>query len=380
MSGVKIFQASFRYLTDVVKKTIQALDPANLKEIFRILIATREQGRNIIVDGQGRSLQSLLLMEDCLEHNHFPIILPVSNANLRPWQPHDVFIFNSGSGSGSTLAHAQAAKEDGLYVIGMTYNKQLTEEFNHLLVLEPSKRRNPLLAPLGTEFELSSAVIGTCLAYSVSDTPENSLKAFQQSTNKIMSLYEDTYAYLEEELESLMKFISLIEEYLPTSNVHKIYFRGVGRDETVNRVAAIRYGHLHKHETGKNLRVIYEGHWDLRKPGDLAIVTSGSGATSQTLDYAMQAFISGMKVFGITSFKNSDLGKFTARVDGCLVLPGREEAYSMYNLSTDDRQNYLPAFELNYYITLDCLLAQIASNHEISEADMQASHRPKKLE
>ena len=34
----------------------------------------------------------------------------------------------------------------------------------------------------------------------------------------------------------------------------------------------------------------------------------------------------------------------------------------------DERHNYLPAFELNCYICLDALLAQIAYNFEISEA------------
>jgi hypothetical protein len=44
------------------------------------------------------------------------------------------------------------------------------------------------------------------------------------------------------------------------------------------------------------------------------------------------------------------------------------------------RSNYLPLFELNCYLTLDALLAQIASNHGISEEDMKRSHRPKILE
>ena len=130
----------------------------------------------------------------------------------------------------------------------------------------------------------------------------------------------------------------------------------------------------------KDLQVIAEGHWDLRKVGDLAIITSGSGSTSQTLDYAMQAFISGLKVFGITSFEDSDLGRFTKRVDGCLVVPGRHAPFSMYNVVSSQRTSYLPEFELNCYLTMDSLLAQIASDNGITEADMKASHRLKTLE
>ena len=93
------------------------------------MIDARDKDKNVIVDGKGRSLQSMLLMEDSLEHNGFHIILPASNANLRPWGDGDVFIFNTGSGSGSTMVHARAAKTDGLQVIGMTYNPEVLKEF-----------------------------------------------------------------------------------------------------------------------------------------------------------------------------------------------------------------------------------------------------------
>ncbi len=381
MTGINIFQDSFRYLMNCVKRSVEMLDRERLASIFKVLIKARDNNKNVIVDGKGRSLQSMLLMEDCLEHNGFHIILPASNANLRPWQDGDVFIFNTGSGTGSTIDHAKAAKIDNLEVIGMTYNPELPNEFNNVLVLDTSqeKTRNKELAPLGTEFELASAVIGVSIAYSLKDTVELSMKEFDHSTNKIIKTYDATYDYLETEIESLMAFIGLISEYAESENYRKVYFLGVGRNEIINRVAAIRYGHLCK-PPKSDLHVIYEGHWDLRKPGDLAILMSGSGATSQTIDFGLQAFISGMKVFGITSFEESSLGKFTSRVNGCLVLPGREDFFSMYNDPVDERHNYLPAFELNCYICLDALLAQIAHNFEISEKDMKRCHRSKVLE
>jgi len=139
---------------------------------------------------------------------------------------------------------------------------------------------------------------------------------------------------------------------MPKENKMKIYFRGVGRDIVVNRVAAFRYGHLHI-EPENDLQVIYEGHCDLRKPGDLAVVRSGSGATSQPLNYAIQAFISGIIIFDITSFKEFNLDKFADRIDCCLVLPGREERFSACNLPSTLRKTYPPSFELNHSITLD---------------------------
>lgn len=381
MTGINVFQESFRYLINCVKRSVEKLDRERLGKIFSVLIKARDAGKKVIVDGKGRSLQSMLMMEDSLEHNGFTIILPASNANLRPWEEGDVFIFNTGSGTGSTITHAQAAKKDKLEVIGMSYNPELLKEYENVLILNTSQdsTRDRELAPLGTEFELASAAIGVCIAYSLKDTVEQSLAEFESSTKRIIRTYDATYDYLETELESLMAFIHLISEYLESQDDRKVYFLGVGRNEIIRRVAAIRYGHLCKPPL-TDLQVIYEGHWDLRKPGDLAILMSGSGATVQTIDFGLQAFISGMKIFGITSFKESSLGKFSSRVDGCLVLPGREDYVSMYNEPVNERRNYLPAFELNCYICLDALLAQIASNFEITELDMKKCHRPKVLE
>jgi D-arabinose 5-phosphate isomerase GutQ len=377
MSGLNIFFSAWKYLTNCVRDSIRALDQDQLRNLFSILIEGRNH--NIIVDGMGRSLQSILLVEDCMEHNGFPIILPAANAALRPWSRDDIFFFNSGSGSGSPFKHAQSAKLAGLRVIGMTYNSKVQEEFPDAVVLAPSKSKNPLFAPLGTEFELTSAVVGTCLGYSVRDTVQQSMEDFQQSSQQIVDLFESSYSYFEDNLEMLMSFIQIISQYLCAPVKKNIYFRGVGRDQIVNQVAAIRYGHLRK-DPGKDLRVIYEGHWDLRKEGDLMILTSGSGSTTQTLDYALQAFVSGMRIFGITSFANSDLGRFTKRCDGNLIVPGRRDPFSMYNVIHTERKFYLPEFELNVYLTLDALLAQIASNNGITEDDMRRSHRLKELE
>ncbi|MHA1731236.1 MAG: hypothetical protein ACTSU5_04800 [Promethearchaeota archaeon] len=389
MSSLKIFFGAFEYLTNCVRESLARLEDEKLGSIFEVLIRARREKKDIIVDGQGRSLQSILLAEDCLEHNGFPLILPASNANLRPWKAGDVFIFNTGSGSGSPLTHAEAAKKDGLEVLGMTYNEEMEEKFPNALVLKASKKQSKIYAPLGTEFELTSAVIGTCIGYAVNEEPETSVQRFRESSKRIVNLFEETYTYFEDNLDKLIRFINLISVYVPKKNKNRIFFRGVGRDAIINRVAAIRYGHLAKGDS-LDLRVIYEGHWDLRRPNDLAIVTSGSGSTSQTLQYALQSFISGMRVFGITSFEDSDLGKFCNRVDGCLVIPGRRNPFSMYNMvtpvrtnfhvCTGEETNYLPEFELNTYITFDSLLSQIAVNHGITEDDMKKSHRKKVLE
>ena len=169
MSGINVFQDAFRYLIGCVKQSIEKLDLDRVANIFKVMIEARDNEKDVIVDGKGRSLQSMLLLEDCLEHNGFRIILPASNANLRPWAEGDLFFFNTGSGSGSTLDHAIAAQKDGLHVIGMTYNPELLTTFENVLIIQTSETasRNHQLAPLGTEFEIASAVIGVCIAYSL---------------------------------------------------------------------------------------------------------------------------------------------------------------------------------------------------------------------
>ncbi|MHA1819135.1 MAG: hypothetical protein ACTSU2_14435 [Promethearchaeota archaeon] len=387
MTSLKIFFEAYKYLTTCIKDSIKSLKEEDLAKLFKILIEARENNVNIIVDGQGRSLQSVLILEDCLEHNGFPIILPAYNANLRPWKKGDLFFFNSGSGSGSPLRHAKAAAKAGLWVLGMTYNENIYKEFDRemkgILVLKRNANHNKLYAPLGTEFELGSAVIGAAIGYGVNQTVEKSIEEFKSSAQEIVNLLERTVNYYEDNLDGLINFINLINQYIDPNNNHNVYFRGVGRDAIINQVAAIRYGHLHKEVDGKvikDLRVIYEGHWNLRKKDDLAIITSGSGSTEQTLNYATQAFISGLNIFGITSFEDSNLGKFSKRVSGVLVVPGRRNPFSMYNMEYDQRTNYLPEFELNMYITMDSLLAQIAHDHGVTEEDMRASHRLKELE
>jgi D-arabinose 5-phosphate isomerase GutQ len=162
-----------------------------------------------------------------------------------------------------------------------------------------------------------------------------------------------------------------------------VYFKGVGINEIISRVIAIRYGHLHK-EGLKDLRVVYEGHWKSRRKDDLVLLISGSGETDQILKYAEQACDVGMKLFTITSFKESCLAEYTkghCEYQGNLIVEGRPEMVSYYNKSINNRTKiFFPQFELNTYITLDSLLALIAKNNDISEEDMKKTHRDKELE
>ena len=188
---------------------------------------------------------------------------------------------------------------------------------------------------------------------------------------------------LRKQEKTLEHFIKLINEYLEHDNHNWVYFKGVGINEIIARVIAIRYGHLHK-ENSKDINVIYDGHWRGRKKDDLVILMSGSGETDQILKYAQQAGDVGMKLFTITSFKDSHLArmnKWYRNYAGNLIIEGRPYMVSQYNKAIRHvEENFFPQFELNTYITLDALLASIAKLNDITEDDMKLTHRDKELE
>jgi D-arabinose 5-phosphate isomerase GutQ len=214
------------------------------------------------------------------------------------------------------------------------------------------------------------------------DDPDN-LNLFNQCCrNAIRGLYSNLN-YLESQENAINDFTSLIDKYLDIGTNSVVYFKGVGINEIISRIIAIRYGHLHK-EGLKDLHVVYEGHWKSRRKDDLALLISGSGETDQILKYAEQACDIGMKLFAITSFKESSLAEYTkchCDYQGTLIVEGRPEMVSYYNKSINSRTKiFFPQFELNTYITLDSLLALIAKNNNISEEDMKKTHRDKELE
>ena len=375
------FTNAYEYLANRIEHSLKDIDHDIVANGLEMLNSGGKNHKRVIVDGAGRSLQSVLLLTNELESEYGIRVNQVSNANLRPLRKGDIFIVNSRSGTGKSYNNALFAKKKGLDVIFMTGNEALKDEFENVILLKSGLNREKQYAPLGTEFEQASAVVCSCMGYAY--TEAETLKSFKLYCDVAIEGFKSNLFRLKEQKKVINNFISLMKDYLEPDNSNVVYFKGAGINEIIARVIAIRYGHLNK-EDKKNLNVVYEGHWTGRKKNDLSILMSGSGETEQILKYAKQGGDVGMRLFTITSFKESSLArtnKWYRNYAGNLIIEGRPEMVSYYNKSIHNiEEKFFPQFELNTYLTLDALLASIANLNNITEEDMKKTHRDKELE
>lgn len=374
------FKDAYKYLVRRIENSLKSINKSTMQNCLEIL-DNGKQVKRVTIDGAGRSLQSALLLANELENLYGIRVNQVENANLRPLREGDIFIVNSRSGKGKATEDAEFALKKGLNVIYITGNPKLEEKFENVILIKGDINHEIKYAPLGTEFEQASAVLCSCMGYAYNKSDK--IKVFDDSCSNVMRGLYSNLQELEKQEKPINSFTSLINDFLETNNESVVYFKGVGINEIISRVIAIRYGHLHK-EGLKNLHVVYEGHWKSRRKDDLAVLISGSGETDQILKYAQQAGDVGMRLFTITSFKESSLArtnKWYRKYQGNLIIKGRPEMVSYYNKSIHKvTKRFFPQFELNTYITLDALLALIAKDNDITEEDMKKTHRDKELE
>jgi D-arabinose 5-phosphate isomerase GutQ len=374
------FRDAYKYLVRKIEDSLKSINKSIMQSCLEIL-DNGKQDKRVTIDGAGRSLQSVLLLANELENSYGIRVNQVNNANLRPLREGDIFIVNSRSGSGKSVKDAEFALKKGLNVIYITGNPELEAKFENVILIKGDINHERKYAPLGTEFEQASAVLCSCMGYAYNKSEK--MKAFNKSCFNVINGLFSNLQELEKQEKPIASYISLINDFLNINNDRVIYFKGAGINDIISRVIAIRYGHLHK-ESLKDLNVVYEGHWKSRRKDDLAVLISGSGETDQILKYAQQAGDVGMKLFTITSFKESSLArtnKWYRKYQGNLIIEGRPEMVSYYNKSIHKvTKTFFPQFELNTYITLDTLLALIAKNNDISEENMKKTHRDKELE
>ncbi len=374
------FRESYNYLARKIEDALKSVNKRVMQSCLDILDNGKQEKR-VTIDGAGRSLQSALLLANELENLYGIRVNQVNNANLRPLRKGDIFIVNSRSGSGKSTRDAEFAVKKGLSVIYITGNPELEEKFENVILIKGDINHERKYAPLGTEFEQASAILCSCMGYAYNKSDK--MKAFNIICKTVINGLYSNLQELEKQEKPIASYTSLINDFLDVKNDRVIYFKGAGINDIISRVIAIRYGHLHK-ENLKDLHVVYEGHWKSRKKDDLAVLISGSGETDQILKYAQQAGDVGMKLFTITSFKQSNLArtnKWYRKYQGNLIIEGRPEMISYYNKSIHKvTKTFFPQFELNTYITLDALLALIANHNDITEEDMKKTHRDKELE
>jgi D-arabinose 5-phosphate isomerase GutQ len=378
------FKETYEYLVGKIRKSLKNI---NRKEVYKFLDYLKQgiETKRVTVDGAGRSLQSVLLLLTQLENTFGIRVNQVNNANLRPLRAGDIFIANSrsaklGPKEAKIVRHAKFAREKGLDVFFITANEKIQDVFENVILIK-KEGYNKEYAPLGTGFEQATATILSCIACSY-DTDEP-YKTFDRLCSQVIDGYNKNLKSLQQQNKALDAFIDTINEYLDIENKNVVYFKGMGINDIIAKVIAIRYGHLHKNNC-KDLNVVYESHWRCRRHKDLGIFLSGSGQTEQMLKYLTQAKAIGMNTFVITCYADSRLANRNQMYKNCrgnLIIKGRKIKYSYFNQTLENIvQPFFPQFELNTYLTLDALLAVIAKKNNITEADMKKTHRDKRLE
>ncbi|TFG01003.1 MAG: SIS domain-containing protein [Promethearchaeota archaeon] len=377
-------ERTYKYLVGKIKKS---LDNVDKKEVYKFLDALKSgmDDKRVTVDGAGRSLQSVLLLVSQLENTYGIRVNQVNNANLRPLRGGDIFVANSRSAKvepeeAKIVSHARFARKKGLDVFFITANEEIKDIFENVILIK-KEGYNKEYAPLGTGFEQATATLMSCIACSY--YKKNPKESFDTLCKEVIQGYNRNLETLLKQDRALDAFIEIVNEYLSIENPGVVYFKGMGINDIIAKVIAIRYGHLHKNNC-KDLNVVYESHWRCRRSNDLGIFLSGSGQTTQMIKYLSQAKSIGMKTFVITSYKDSKLARSNQWYKNCrgnLIISGRSIKYSYFNqaLETID-EAFFPQFELNTYLTLDALLALIAKYNNIDEEDMKKTHRDKELE
>jgi D-arabinose 5-phosphate isomerase GutQ len=374
-------EEAYLYLVGRIESALKNVDREKVYEFLHLLRESM-QDKRVTVDGSGRSLQSALLLTTQLEKSYGIRVNQVQNANLRPLREGDIFVANSNSAKPDSrvVNNINVAKEKGLHTIFITANENIVDQYDIVILLKKDGH-NKIYAPLGTEFEQASATLLSCIACSYDKKNPN--EQYNSYCKSVINGFKSNLERFQEQEDTINAFLTTIDEYIDINNDKVIYFKGSGINDIISRVIAIRYGHLHK-ESLRDLKVVYESHWRSRRPDDFAILLSGSGETEQMIKYARQAGDIGMKIFVITCFEDSTLARTTKwykNHSGTLLIEGRPEKISYFNKSLYHiTSQFFPQFELNTYLTLDALLANIAERNRITEEDMKKTHRDKELE
>ena len=203
-------------------------------------------------------------------------------------------------------------------------------------------------------------------------------------TRKILDLFWGEY------MQTIVKVIQDITDHIKTVatslkleqvrgmvdamiGANKIFIYGAGRSGLVGKAFAMRLMHL-----DFNVYVVGETITPAFEEGDLLIAISGSGETRTIVDAAEIAKNQGGKVVGITSYKNSTLGRLS---DVVVEIPGRTKA----DIPTDyiGRQMLTEykwmapmgtLFEDSTMLLLDGIIALFMATFQKSEKDMKRKH------
>ena len=307
-----------------------------------------------------------MILGECLKNIGFSgRISYLSEMFAQPVQKNDVLIAVTGSGwtklTTSVIEDSVWRKTKVLTFTGMLDSKaaKLSDVvIQSPLGFEPQDHAYPFtsakapLTPLGTIFELTTIVIGIGIINGV--FTGSCTNGFNEATRIILQAAENTLNDLKKN-SNLSKFIKILGE-----NCHKssnVFFHGSGISNIISQMSADRFQSL-------KMNVLSINDWRFRREGDSLIAISGSGVSTKTLKTVENAKMNQMRVFGLTSFPESDLAKIS---DYFLVLSGRKEKVNPDALQIIQPEIFIPTFEYNAAIFLEACVAQIAIDLGITE-------------
>jgi 6-phospho-3-hexuloisomerase len=177
---------------------------------------------------------------------------------------------------------------------------------------------------------------------------------------------------IEEQLRAIdQKSIDQFVESL--INTKRIFIVGAGRSGLVAKAFGMRLMHL-----GFTVYVVGEVITPAITKDDLLIVVSGSGQTLSVVVAATVAKEKGVKIIGITSNPDSDIGKLS---DVVVQIKGRhpEDAKRDYEARqlTGNHEPLTPLgtlFELSTMVFLDSIIDELMLRYKKSEDELRKLH------
>lgn len=146
-------------------------------------------------------------------------------------------------------------------------------------------------------------------------------------------------------------------------DANRIYTFGAGRSGLALKAFAMRLSQLELTSF-----VVGETTTPAIKAGDLLIVASASGTTSQVVNGAKVAKENGAKVLLFSTSTNNPLAELA---DQTVILPGKGK-YATQSVVTNQPMGSL--FEQEVWILGDAITMQYMQDYQISEDVMQATH------
>ncbi len=172
-------------------------------------------------------------------------------------------------------------------------------------------------------------------------------------------LSEHLQVYQSVDQQQIRSFLELIKK------ANRIFLMGVGREGLATRGFTMRLMHL-----GKETHWVWDDTTPGLVPGDLFILTSGSGEIGHIHYVAEQAKAAGATVAVVTGSRN---GKTPTLADTVLWVPAH--VYKGTDKVVPSRQPMGNLFEQTLFVLFDIIVMMLMDEMKVSEADMKPRHR-----